>query len=405
MNTQRNLLEALTKNQLDRVTLLNNLKKFKVNFNEGSAYVILKYRLKIKLLDNISQIVSECREKEEIEKSMKEAEDLLRYHNEKISRLKYKCSFVGCLYESRRHLDYIRHIQRVHPEGSNLKCLYGLKCLNVFSSLALLKDHILHFHQRKHTNEASVSSAVLLDNHCRCCISKCGGAQFTSMKALMLHLQNFHAKNGEMVSCIFENCSTKSDNAESLRVHFQQKHLKLKMCNLKQSNKVSLHSEPETGVFVVDGDSMVDSLEEDRQSVYEDQVDYDPVGDIDGQDSEDEEEDIDEVFLMAYCDFMNRLLNFQFIPQSSIQLICEEYLKNYMKSNAAKAKVLRTSILKNIPNTSEDNIKKVLADFEENDSFLKAQKSLDSGFKRLQYLKSNFKYVDPKEILLNPNGV
>jgi len=179
MNTQRNLLEALTKNQLDRVTLLNNLKKFKVNFNEGSAYVILKYRLKIKLLDNISQIVSECREKEEIEKSMKEAEDLLRYHNEKISRLKYKCSFVGCLYESRRHLDYIRHIQRVHPEGSNLKCLYGLKCLNVFSSLALLKDHILHFHQRKHTNEASVSSAVLLDNHCRCCISKCGGAQFS----------------------------------------------------------------------------------------------------------------------------------------------------------------------------------------------------------------------------------
>ena len=76
-----------------------------------------------------------------------------------------------------------------------------------------------------------------------------------------------------------------------------------------------------------------------------------------------------------------------------------------MKSNAAKAKVLRTSILKNIPNTSEDNIKKVLADFEENDSFLKAQKSLDSGFKRLQYLKSNFKYVEPEEILLNPNGV
>ena len=219
----------------------------------------------------------------------------------------------------------------------------------------------------------------------------------------MLHLQNFHAKNGEMVSCIFENCSSKSDNAGSLRVHFQKKHLKLKMCNLKQSNKVNLLSE--TGVLATDGDKTVDSFEDDGRSVYEDQEEYFPVRDIDSQESEEEEEDIDEVFLMAYCDFMNRLLNFQFIPQSSIQLICEEYLKNYLKSNAAKAKALRTSILKNIPNTSEENIQKVLKDFEENDSFLKAQRSLDSGYKRLQYLKSNFKYVEPEEILLNPNEV
>ena len=184
MDAQRNLLEALSKNELDRVTLLRNLKKFKVNFNECSEYVILKYRLKIKLPDNISRMMSKCLEKEEVEKSKKEAEDLLRFYNEKISRLNYKCSFVGCLYEARKHRDYILHLKRVHPEGSNMKCLYGLKCLNVFSTLPLLEDHIIHFHQKKQANEVSVSSAVLLDNPCRCSVSKCGGAQFTSMKTL-----------------------------------------------------------------------------------------------------------------------------------------------------------------------------------------------------------------------------
>ena len=103
MHAQRSLLESLCKNQLDRVTLLKNLEKFKVNFNEGSDYVILKDRLKIKLLENISRDVSECQEKEEIDKLKKEAEDLLRYHHEKVSRLHYKCSFVGCLYECERH--------------------------------------------------------------------------------------------------------------------------------------------------------------------------------------------------------------------------------------------------------------------------------------------------------------
>ena len=36
---------------------------------------------------------------------------------------------------------------------------------------------------------------------------------------------------------------------------------------------------------------------------------------------------IDDVFMMAYCDFINRLTNFQFISQNSVQIISEEFEK------------------------------------------------------------------------------
>ena len=54
---------------------------------------------------------------------------------------------------------------------------------------------------------------------------------------------------------------------------------------------------------------------------------------------------IDDVFMMALCDFINRLTNFQFIPQTSVQIISEEYLKNYLKSNEDKASTLRKSVI------------------------------------------------------------
>ena len=48
------------------------------------------------------------------------------------------------------------------------------------------------------------------------------------------------------------------------------------------------------------------------------------------------EDDDQDIFLMAYCDFLNRLSNFHFIPQSTIKIIAEEYIRNYMKANESK---------------------------------------------------------------------
>ena len=407
MDWQRDLLQSLSKNQIDRVNLLRNLRKLKVSFDEESEYVILKYKLKLKLIENIADNVY-ADENESINRLRKETEKLLLYHNERVLRTNYKCSLVGCLYECRRHREYLRHIQRVHSQESYIKCQYGLKCKSVFSTLQLLKDHISHSHLSRQTSDNQLSPCSMLDTRCKCSISKCGGAQFSSLKVLMLHLQNYHVKNGDIVHCIFENCSSRYDNAASLRNHFFKKHNKPQLRNLKSNNKVcddsSIRATVDEDDDLIDIPTVSSEVVEPTMQADESHIDY-AGEDLLSHESEEEQDNIDDVFMMAYCDFMNRLLNFQFIPQSSIQLISEEYLKNYLKSNESKAMILRSSLLKNIPSISESDIEKIVKEVGESDAFLHSQQRLDSGYKRLQYLKNNFKFVEPVEIVFNPNEV
>ena len=103
MDGQRELLKASLHNQLDRVNILSNLKKFKVNFSEVSSTVILKYKLRLKLLANIIQSASDGTEKIDFIRMKKEAEEFLKFHNEKLASENFKCTLAGCLFECNRH--------------------------------------------------------------------------------------------------------------------------------------------------------------------------------------------------------------------------------------------------------------------------------------------------------------
>ena len=209
-----------------------------------------------------------------------------------------------------------------------------------------------------------------------------------------------------MVACIFEDCSSKYDKATTLRNHFNKVHIKAGKFNLKKANTVLSQ---EVSIMQVDqsqdlNDAFLDDGVEAQDQFLGVEVDAEEERDEDMEDDA-EPEVIGEVFMMAYCDFLNRLTNYQFIPQSSVQLISEEYLKNYLKANEVKTSVLRSSLLKNVPGISEVDIIKVLEDVAENDAFLKAQRSLDSEYKRIKFLKENFTYVKPVEIVFNSKEV
>ena len=406
MDGLRKLLKTSLHNQLDRVNIVSNLKRFKVNFSEESSTVILKYKLRLKLLETVIPSAIDGRENAEFIRMKKETEEFLRFHNEKLASENFKCTLAGCLFECNRHREYVRHLQRVHPRESRLRCQFGLSCRKAFSSLDLLKDHIRKAHQNKSSTSAEPSSSEAVDVPCRCSIAKCGGAQFSNLKTFMLHLRNYHAKAEEMVSCIFEDCSSKYDKATTLRNHFNKVHIKAGKFNLKEANKVMSQevSSMEVGNQYQDlNDAFLDDAVEPLDQFME--VEEEALeGDEDMEDDA-EPEVIGDVFMMAYCDFLNRLTNYQFIPQSSVQLISEEYLKNYLKANKVKTSVLRNSLMENVPGISEGDIKKVLEDVAQNDAFLKAQESLDSEYKRTKYLKENFTFVEPEEIVFNSKEV
>ena len=106
---------------------------------------------------------------------------------------------------------------------------------------------------------------------------------------------------------------------------------------------------------------------------------------------------------MSFCDFLNRLVNVHFVPQSTVRIICSEYLKQYRRSNDVKIRNLRKLLQKS--NIAEVEIEKIIASFEKEDEFEEAQNSLLSDHKRMEFIKENFKFVNPVEIVLNLQDV
>ena len=220
----------------------------------------------------------------------------------------------------------------------------------------------------------------------------------------MLHTQNQHAKLGDYVTCVYDGCSKIYNNSNSLRRHYTG-HKQEGSRNLKSVNTVVIH---QSSVETVDSpkyDELVPDSETNISEVTDDltEVDYstkvDDIG-MDFDESDHELED-DSVFMMAYCDFLNRLVNFQFISLSAVNHISTEYLKNYSRSNNVKIKSLRKSLMENVPEISELQMEKILNDVENNDPFLQAQHALDTEHKRSKYLKSHFLYIEPIEHILN----
>ena len=410
MEKQKELLKSLLANRLDRVSILYNLKSLKSDCDENLPYVVLKYKLQLLVIDNISKESGGddvC-----LDNLKKETEKMLTFYKQKVDSAKYKCCLVGCMFHCNRHRSYVRHLKRSHSRESNLVCHYSHTCVATFSTLELLHQHVQDVHaapsMRSQVLAGQPGQQVLAALCCRCPHTKCLGYEFGNTRLLMLHMINEHSKKGDVVTCIFENCFKHFNTSGGLRSHFKRKHVSMGLIQLKPENMINQRN------F-----QMTDVPDKDMEDIGDDFVEIDPH-DYDAEESDIEEnvaeeintsqtavegsEDDQEIFLMAYCDFLNRLSNFHFIPQSTIQMIAEEYIKNYMKSNESKEEIIRKSLIE-IPGISEADIKKVLNNIKDQDKFLEAQNLLNTNHKRQQYLKDKFIYVPPQEIILNPKAV
>ena len=399
MENYKSTLKDLLGNRLDRVNIIYNLAKLRVEYNDEAPFVILKYQLQLEVL---KEIYKELGENQNIYYSTlrKETEEYLEYHNLKSKKTGFHCCLVGCLFKSKKHRDYIRHLKQFHARESNLTCQFGLSCPRTFSSLEILLEHIKVAHCSETIMRKDMGRKLPpmpIEIPCRCVMMRCLGKQFSSIRALMLHMRTFHAS--ETVQCIFNGCDKKFNKSATFRSHFYEKHLKLNMCVLKDVHKLD---NPVGGSDIIVNHDIIP--EQDEAQVYEAEVFPGDYEDIDSEDEVVGGDDVDENFLMSYCDFLNRMANFHFIPHSTIKIIGEEYLKNYTKSNEAKIKMLKKSLSK-VPGITENEIHRVLDDFQSEDVFLEAQRKLDSEYKRVQFLKDNFVYVEPEEIVLNPRQV
>ena len=142
MDQQKQLLSSLLVNSLDRATLIYNLSNLKVDFEEEEPFVILKYKLQLRVLENISKSLDLDEQNVYYETLMEETNKYLQFHCQKYDRSTFQCTLVGCLFKCKWHRNYVRHIQRSHSKATRIVCQFARKCSQTFTSIDLLVHHI-----------------------------------------------------------------------------------------------------------------------------------------------------------------------------------------------------------------------------------------------------------------------
>ena len=186
MNNLKLILRGLCRNELDRVKVVSYLQKFKVDHERDEFFSVLKVKLKMKVLKTI--IACNPEENEELTRMMEEATRFLDHHSLKTQKSTITCCLPGCMYEGRKHRDYLRHLIRIHSGASHLKCQLGLSCHKMFTSLDLLLVHVSESHKKIFTDDNLLlsvpkeSTVSIVPSPCKYSFLKCGGMQFENTR-------------------------------------------------------------------------------------------------------------------------------------------------------------------------------------------------------------------------------
>ena len=321
---------------------------------------------------------------------------------------------MGCLFIADRHRNYVKHIRTVHPNQNRVVCKFNHQCRRQYSSVRLLIEHIKedHFSTNQYDEKLSISSRPLtkavtdVNQECRCDLRSCDGKKFPSLKLFMKHFNTSHLREPRV--CIFEGCNTQFNLNSTSRHHFRLKHVVPKLLKLKDKHVVQDMSRlniPNNEVSLIPINEV---------SLASDMVSFDQGETTETYDETDLEvlmtegviacTEMDKKYhLDAYADFMNRMHTMKYVPKKTMQIISSEYLLQNVKSLDTMKSKLRMSLSE----LGLDNVKieEVIDESVTSSGMISAQEELDTEYKRTKYIKENFKYVEPKEIVLNPQEV
>ena len=388
-------------NHLDRFELLKSLNEFAVCSSDCDTTERLRLLLEKAVLDEIlklSEIIASEKESYVSRQKYLSNQLALGIFNG------YHCSYSGCRYQAERHRNLLSHFKRCHPNMKNIRCNFKNICCYVLSDVDSLLKHIKTDHSSTSTPANASPRIDFINIPCKCNRLSCDGVHFSNVGELMKHWNSFH-KNEDR-DCIFAECNVKFSSQKVGQNHFLLKHKKTQSLKL---NSRHLFSNP-SSVYITSVTTINDISPDTNQHVDCEEeeyceLDFDEVDSIDVREVFDvEEEATEEYYKLYYADFLNRLTNQKFIPQSTVSEIAEEYLittENVLKSMKLE---MRRSLDK-FPNLDEQCKSEIIQDLVSNNKFLKAQESLNSEYKRTKFIQENMKYVAPIELILNKSDV
>ena len=384
----KEILEKLLRNQYDQFEVLSLINRFSIELQSESSFSRQKYLLQKHVLECIVR-------EDNSETYVQLLEETLGFCQSRRPP-GYHCCLAGCSFRASEHKNYVKHLQTVHPTIQKLACNYKHQCRREFSNIQQLIMHIRECHSRNPDGKDLPNHPPDMLLACKCEILRCGGKKFTDLKLLMKHMNVEHG--GEPRECIFDQCSKHFDANSASRHHFRTEHILKKKTKLKKKNLVD--AELPIPVEAV--------TEQEETAVLEDFEMYDDA-DVQflelGEEAQAEEsENQSDYFLKSYSDFCNRMCHRKYVPHQTMQEISSEFLSQSLKSTKFREKKLRESLRK-LPNVTEKQIEEIVTESVIDDPMLKAQKQLDTNYKRSKYIRENFKYIQPQEMILNKDEV
>ena len=382
---------------MDNFQVLQIAQTFSINLSKITSFSKKKSVLLKFVLEQI--LKSELANKSYYQRLLEETVRTIGLRRESM----YVCSLAGCLYTAEKHRSYVQHLKSFHHTHDKFICNFMHMCNRQFASLKALMDHLQDCHA-KVGNEAEIQ--VVQNTECRCDLLSCHGIKFKSVFLLMTHVNTVHARDER--SCIFDECNVRFGAGSNSRNHFRIKHKLPGLMNLKKKNIVSPTPTEESADEEDTGNRSLatDPTEPDNSDsvVQEELYEENDLFEDNLTDSVEDREQSKNYFVMQYADFLNRLTHFKFIPQKNVTEIANEFRLNSEKASEVREIKLRKALLK-VPGILEEQINAIVQESVMDDEYLKAQAELNSEFKRKKYIQQNFKYINPVEIVLNKEEV
>ena len=402
----RMYLQKLLQNRIDQFELLNLAQRLSVKLDKVGSFSKQKALVQMSLLEQIL--------KEDIGNPVyQNLLDRTRQSLGKVKSSNYFCCLVGCLFTTSKHRSYLHHLKSTHANSPNLQCNFRHSCKRKFTKFQTLLGHVRECHTLSTSSEVIQQAGTIplnLMESCQCNMIRCRDKKFSDIQSLMTHINNYHKK--ETRECIFDQCLVKfsAGQTSAATKHFREKHTKLNQLKLKSKYKI-IHDQQNQTHNVIDSGNVINECSTfDADDLPSDCPYSDEFLDSlstnasapEGDGSQESDGVGDQYLLKHLADFLNRMTSVNFIPNSTVQEIFEEYLEQFKRSKALTEMKLRKA-LREIASLNDETIEKVVEVTFGDDFFLKAQQELGSIFKREKFIHENFNFVAPVEIVLNPD--
>ena len=388
----KEILSSILNASITKYQLLNIAKDLNVNISgEHQNFEVQKKLVQAEVLRHILRDENHMDERRYLD-MLEEVQRFLKMKKNK----GYSCSFIGCIFKCNQHRDYLEHLKRIHFLGDRFLCNYSMCCKQRFSSLSSLESHVSSIHLRKKEGDGqetlTKNTNVNVSTLCKCNLMSCGKRSFGSVDDLMRHL-NSKDHNDERRMCIFEGCDQEFPAGYVSRHHFNRNHKKLNKMKLKPQfliadPSISLRNVP----YEMNANPGLEALEE-QNNIEESGEDI-----VEEETSSFEAGDSKLEFLKKFADFLNKLNFGKMVPQTTIDYLLEEFTLLFSKAkDLQKQSVKKSLISSEVP---ESVILKIMTVMD-HDKIFEAIRKLDSNWKRDKFIKENFKFISPQEIILN----